>query len=797
MPEGLDGAQATSRIIRELDIPLIIIADRADDGLIAKAKDVGAGGFLLKPVNPGQLKAAVEIALDKKGGENATGYLLSDLIENTNDLVYVIDGKGNIRYVNNRVSEKLGYTSVDIVGKTFKDFVTPRSFENAAEIFRRQLAGEDVGAFEIELVDRQGNTRTIETREQLKFDNGRIVEVRGIGRDITVRKHAEEALRESEERYRSLFEDNPDPVYTLDLSGTVLSVNKPTCVISGYPKEEFLSRPFDFLLAPDRSKETREHFLRAAEGQIQRYKSAVIAKDGRRIELDVTNTPIIVSGKIVGVYGIAQDITEKRKIEAALRESEQKFRSMVENINDAVINLDTDGTILYISPSVYAMFGYHPEEVIGGNFAKFIHPDDLPGVIGSFERSLGGIKEEWEFRVITKDGAHRYIRSLSSVVMRDGSVVGLTGVLTDIDRRKKAEAALKESEKKFRSLFDTSRDVVYISTVEGSFIDINTAAEQTFGYTHNELLEINAKDLYKDPGQRERFKHVVNRDGFVKDHEVQMKKKDGTIVDCLITSTVRRDPEGAVIGYQGIIRDTTERVRLRRRLIQAEKLSSLGAMISGVAHEINNPLTSIIGNAQLLMKKEIPADFRSKLEVINRESIRCTKIIAGLLSFARERRPERRMIDINAVVAESLQLRDYDMAVNNVRVDVNLAGDLPRTSADPFQLQQVFINLINNSHDALKEKGGGTLSIRSFARGNAVHVEFADDGPGIAPGDLTRVFDPFFTTKDVGKGTGLGLSIAYGIINEHGGTIDVESPPGSGAKFEVVIPLVKIPPAEQ
>ncbi|MBN2224562.1 MAG: PAS domain S-box protein, partial [Deltaproteobacteria bacterium] len=472
MPGTPDGIDAGAAIRRKLDIPVIFVTGYEKEELVNRAMDLGAAGYLNKPIKVGELKAAIQIALDRKESERQFKDFFRDLIESTNDLVYVMDGKGNIIYINNRVSEKLGYSYRDIVGKTFKDFVTPRSFESAADIFRRQVKGEDVGTFEIEFVDRDGNTRVIEIREQLRRNNGRIVEVCGIGRDITERKRAEEALRQSEEKYRNLFE--------------------------------------------------------------------------------------------------------------------------------------------------------------------------------------------------------------------------------------------------------TSRDVVYISTAAGSFLDVNSSAEETFGYTHEELLTINLKDLYKDPEERERFKLLVAEKGFVKDHGVQMKKKDGTVVDCLITATVRRGAEGAVIGYQGIIRDITDQRRLQRQVMQAEKLSSLGGMISGVAHELNNPLTSIIGNAQLLMRKEIPPDFRNKLEVIKGESVRCTRIVAGLLSFAREHRPQRQMIDINAVLMESLKLREYDLKVNNIRVDIDMSDDIPETSADPFQFQQVFLNLINNSHDALRDKGGGTLSIRSFSKDNSI-----------------------------------------------------------------------------
>jgi two-component system NtrC family sensor kinase len=211
-----------------------------------------------------------------------------------------------------------------------------------------------------------------------------------------------------------------------------------------------------------------------------------------------------------------------------------------------------------------------------------------------------------------------------------------------------------------------------------------------------------------------------------------------------------------------------------------------------VAHELNNPLTSIIGNAQLLMKKDIPDEIGERLNTIFEESKRSAGIVSGLLAFAREHKPERKLTDINNVIRESVKLREYGMKVSNIDLRLSLADGLPETLFDPYQLQQVFINLINNASDALRPKQGGALAIRTYQEDDRIIVEFEDNGPGIANELVKKVFDPFFTTKEVGKGTGLGLSMAYGIIKEHGGTISVESQPGKGAKFVVTIQITEI-----
>ncbi len=267
-------------------------------------------------------------------------------------------------------------------------------------------------------------------------------------------------------------------------------------------------------------------------------------------------------------------------------------------------------------------------------------------------------------------------------------------------------------------------------------------------------------------------------------------RKDGTMMDIETSLSLRRDNSGAPIGFFGIARDLTEKKKMELQLLQTEKLSAVGTMISGVAHELNNPLTAIIGNAQLLARQGVPDDVKGKLDVILQESIRSSKIVGGLLAFAREHTPERSMVNLNSIILESVKLKEYDLKVNNIDLELSLADNLPETSADPYQIQQVFINLINNARDALvTDQGAGTLTIRTYDADGTIMIEFEDTGPGIPDEIINKIFEPFFTTKETGKGTGLGLSMAYGIIGEHGGTISVVNKPGKGARFTVSVPI--------
>lgn len=234
-----------------------------------------------------------------------------------------------------------------------------------------------------------------------------------------------------------------------------------------------------------------------------------------------------------------------------------------------------------------------------------------------------------------------------------------------------------------------------------------------------------------------------------------------------------------------------EHRRAEEQLLITDRLASIGELASGIAHELNNPLTGVIGFSQLLLSKELPDEIREDIGVIYSEAKRAADVMKNLLIFARKHSPLRQLVNVNSVIEKVLTLRAYEHKVENIQVVVHLAPDLPLIMADYFQLQQVFLNLIINAeHFMLEAHRRGTLAITTRCIGNAVRASFADDGPGIAKEDLVYLFDPFFTTKEVGEGTGLGLSICHGIVTEHGGLIYAESEPGRGASFIVELPVL-------
>ena len=256
-----------------------------------------------------------------------------------------------------------------------------------------------------------------------------------------------------------------------------------------------------------------------------------------------------------------------------------------------------------------------------------------------------------------------------------------------------------------------------------------------------------------------------------------------------ISSFSRVDASGNNLGALEIVRDTTPEIRLQEQLLHAEKLASIGKLVSGVAHELNNPLTAILGHAQLLERRASDDKTKGKVKMILDEAGRASKIVRNLLTFARKHKPEQQLIDLNEVIQKTLALREYELNLSRIQVNMNLAENLPIVIGDFHQLQQVLLNLITNAEQAMLEtRGEGVLTIESYCEDGRACLKVQDNGPGIPPEIGPRIFDPFFTTKSVGKGTGLGLSICYGILSEHHGKITVESEPEQGAKFFVSLP---------
>jgi PAS domain S-box-containing protein len=360
-------------------------------------------------------------------------------------------------------------------------------------------------------------------------------------------------------------------------------------------------------------------------------------------------------------------------------------------------------------------------------------------------------------------------------------------------------AELSESEKKFRHLFSASKDMVFFSGSNLAILDMNASGREMLGYSQDEIARLTLVNLFLREGDMAIYLQSLERNRYVSDFEVEFKKKDGSPLSVLISATALFDEQGKMIGSEGIAKDLTRLKTMTEQLIASEKMATVGQMAAGIAHEINTPLGIILGYAQLMQDDFVKdSEAYQNLEVIERQTLASRKIVADLLKYSRQSGSARVSVNLNEIINDAVAITEHSLNLSHIKVQVNLAPDLPLLVGDPEKLRQVIVNLLNNAHHAMEDQEKGELLLRTRFDVAAARVvaEVQDNGHGIPEPIKAKIFDPFFTTKPVGKGTGLGLSVSYGIIHEHGGAIEMESPvcgPQNtllpGTLFRLILPV--------
>jgi PAS domain S-box-containing protein len=378
--------------------------------------------------------------------------------------------------------------------------------------------------------------------------------------------------------------------------------------------------------------------------------------------------------------------------------------------------------------------------------------------------------------------------------------------------RKNTEELLRQSEEQYRNLFEKSSDVVFISTPEGRFIDINPAGIKLFGFSSKEeVLNINiADDLYADPDERERFRTIIDRDGQIKEFEFKLKTKDGNEIIAIETTTVLCDDSGNVVAYQGIIRDITKKRKLENQLFQSQKMDSIGMLAGGIAHDFNNILTALRGYTDMaLMKISQDAPEENEIKGISRGIERAEDLTRQLLAFGRKQIIESKVIDINQVIL-NLEKMLARLIGEDINLKTILAEDIGQVKADPGQIEQILVNLIINARDAINQKDSHTTDKKITIETKQVYLDFgyvvnhpevmvgdyfmiavSDTGCGMDDNQISKIYEPFYTTKSPGKGTGLGLSTVYGIVKQNQGNIYVYSEINKGSTFKIYWPMTE------
>lgn len=598
-----------------------------------------------------------------------------------------------------------------------------------------------------------------------------------------------------EEVLKILSEQGPVGVCIMQ-DGKFCYLNSNFPIAIGYTADELVGKDSLEIVVPEDRKMVMENTIKMLKGELALpYQFRVIHKNGSIKWIMESVAPIQYRGRRA-TLGNFVDITERKQVEEALRQSEERYRTILEEVEDSYFEVDLGGHLTFVNSATCRNLGYSREELIGMSYKDFTIEDDIESVFRVFNEvyKTGVPNKGFPWKTIRKDGSHGFAETSVSPLRNDkGEIIGFRGVGRDITERKKMEEALRQSEEKYRVLFDSSViGTIVLDAETMKILMVNQAAATMVGFSSvEEGIGINPLD-FVPPEDRERVFKIIVKDMFEQDlrrtNEFRGMTKDGG--EIWISARGARIMHGGRLAGLVSFTDITERKQQNERLMVTDRLASIGELAAGTAHELNNPLTSVLGFTQLVMEKDIPDDIREDLKLIYSEAQRAADVTKNLLTFARKQAPVKQLNQINNIIEDVLKLRAYEHKANNIEVQTQLAPDLPEIKVDYFQMQQVFLNIIINAEYFMTEAHNrGTLTITTKKRNGSVRISIADDGPGISKENLSRIFNPFFTTKEAGKGTGLGLSICHGIVSEHGGRIYAKSQPGKGATLFVELPI--------
>ncbi len=714
-------------------------------------------------------------------------------------LVYVNDLEGNFLDANQAALKMLGYDRQEMSRLNYASLLSDDQMPAALATLQELIeTGVQKEMSEWRLRRKDGSHVDVETMSSLVYRDGQPYAVQGVARDVTEKKRAEEALRQSEERYRTILEETGDGYFECDLAGKVTFANDAMLRLLGCSREEVTGLSYR-AFAPT-EEEARDVFqsynriYRTGEPLIN-FPSRIVRGDGSHGFGETSAFPITNDrGEIVGFRGVRRDITERKQAEEALRQSEERYRSILEEMEDSYFEVDLGGHITFVNSSACRDLGYSEEELIGMSYKQFTAEDHIEAVHQVFSEvyRAGTPNKGFSWKTARKDGIHGYAETSVSPLRNDeGEIIGFRGVGRDIAERKQAEEALRAQTAYFQQLFDSSPDAIVMMDTDDRVIRVNRGFEALFGYGSEEVRGRSLNE-FVIPENHEEESSISSRtvlQGGVVRKETVRRRKDGSHVDVSVVG-YPIELDGRMEGMYVTYTDITERRQQAEQLMMADRLASVGEMAAGAAHELNNPLTSVLGFSQLIMERGVPEDIREDLEVIHNEARRAAQVTKDLLTFARKHAPMKQPNQVNDIIEDVLRLRSYEHKLSNIRVKKRFARTLPEVKTDYFQMQQVFLNIIVNAEQVMAQtNNGGTLTITTRMQNGNVVASISDDGPGISREHLGQIFNPFFTTKEPGKGTGLGLSICFGIVNEHGGRIHARSETGEGATFSVELPV--------
>ena len=599
-------------------------------------------------------------------------------------------------------------------------------------------------------------------------------------------------ISKSQQGFRDLIDSFDDHLLAVGLDGEVRASNKSFADLLGLPFQKIVGQPLLNLVEDPtggQPKDLERWMARFVERRTWNGVVQVRLIEKKTVHFfECVAHAMLRDEKVHGLTVLARDVTSARRNEA-------RFTELFETLQEGIYIATPEDRVLEVNPALVRMLGYDSKDDLLAKRVSEIFVDDSRRADIIREVNRQPTPEGKEITLIRKDGLP-IVCLHTATAIRDagGKVVRYQGALVDITAQREIEKRLHKEQEFARRLVDSFPDLIFVVDVSKRYTYVSPNAQTILGYEISETIGT----VFGERTHPEERGSVVSllqdlltgRKNFGS-IEIQVRHKNGEWrrLKCHFSPLFNETGQIEAVVISG--RDVTEVKRLEEQLIQAEKLAAMGQMLAGVAHELNNPLTAILGVSELLRDRQgIDESTKRQLEMTYRQARRAARIVQNLLEFSRPASPQKKAVDINSIIDRTLQLHEHSLRRNNVEASFQPVPDLPPIIGDPNQLIQVFLNLISNAEQAIKEvRNSGKIRIRIGKLGTRIFATVRDDGPGIKPEALPKLFDPFFTTKRPGGGTGLGLSICMSIVREHGGNIEAESIPEGGASFTIYLPI--------
>jgi len=596
-----------------------------------------------------------------------------------------------------------------------------------------------------------------------------------------------ELIARSQRSFKDLIDSFDDIAFAASLEGKIKTVNRRVTELLGIPYSDVVGHRVEEFLDEPKREEVNRALARFLEKR--RWSGMVCvrlkANVARTLYFDCALNAIVKGDEVVGVSALARDVTEER-------EKERRFTELFETLQEGVYFSTPEGRLLDGNAALVQVLGYESKESLLSLDPRALNSDPNQNpVLGRTADDRGGVRTR-EIMLRRKNGTLGVFLDTSRAVWdAGGKIVRYQGTLVDVTERREMEKAFRRQEEFHRYLLESFPDLILVIDLNGRYSFVSSRIHDLRGYKPEDLLgkRVEEEQDYS-PELFALYRDLITGRKMFGSCDYSARHRDGSWRTMRASASPLFDAENKLSGAIVSVRDITVEKKLEQQIIQSERLAAMGQMIGGFAHELNNPLTSILGMSELLQEGEAPESVRKQMVVLQQQARRAAEIVQNLMYFSRPPAPGKTPIDLGELVQRTLHLHAYSLRKSNITVDFLKETSVPVVSGDAHQLMQVFLNLILNSEQAMREvRDRGTLRIRIEKQEKSVSVIFQDDGPGISPDILPNIFDPFYTTKRPGRGTGLGLSISKAILREHNGNVEATSGPGGGAVFTVTLPV--------